>query len=75
MNTEKTINEAEGNAVLPLVMCGFCRYCKYYTQDKEYAQVYTCENDKLKLGVIFAFEGGCLGVEPDFGCVQFENRT
>ena len=68
-------NEQNPQLTIPRVMCGFCRDCKYYTQDKEYAQVYTCENNNLKLGVIFSFEGGSLCVEPDFGCVQFENRT
>jgi hypothetical protein len=57
------------------VMCGFCRDCKFAKPDFEFEQVLVCKNENLKMQLVFSHEGGTLSVEPDFGCVQFENRT
>lgn len=54
--------------------CGFCRDCKFCKPDFEFEEVLICKNENLKIQVVFSFEGGTLSVEPDFGCVQFENR-
>ena len=57
-----------------IVICGFCRDCKYMVRDKVYEQVLLCDNENLKLGIVFSHEGGQLSVDEDFGCVQFEKR-
>lgn len=57
------------------VMCGFCRDCKFAKPDFEFEQLIICENPNLKLSAVFTMEGCQFSVEPDFGCVQFENRT
>ena len=66
--------EPQHDAKLP-VMCGFCRDCKFCEPDFEIEQVLVCKNENLKIQVVFSVEGGTLSVEPNFGCVQFENRT
>lgn len=53
---------------------GYCRDCKHYTPDEQFPSIHTCENKDLKLNIIFAFEGGNIGVDPDFGCIQFEKK-
>ena len=75
MSTEvKNTTSSQHDAKLP-VMCGFCRDCKFAKPDFEYQQMLVCNNSNLKLSAVFTTEGCQFSVEPDFGCVQFENRT
>ena len=66
--------EPQHDAKLP-VMCGFCRDCKFAKPDFEFSQILLCNHPELKLSAVFSIEGCQFAVEPDFGCVQFENRT
>ena len=73
-NNAQTPENPQHDAKLP-VICGFCRDCKFAKPDFEFEQLIICENPNLKLSAVFTMEGCQFSVEPDFGCVQFENRT